>query len=89
MQQATTGQTIRQLRQKPDMTQEEFAHSLGITVSTVNRWENCHSEPSKLARASIVGLAVKRGLVVDPVSLALPEQPERIAPMPGFQAFAR
>jgi putative transcriptional regulator len=89
MQQATTGQMIRQLRQKLDMTQEEFAHSLGITVSTVNRWENCHSEPSKLARASIVGLAVKRGLAVDPVTLALPEQPERIATMSGFQAFAR
>lgn len=89
MQQATTGQMIRQLRQKLDMTQEEFAHSLGITVSTVNRWENCHSEPSKLARASIVGLAVKRGLAVDPVTLALPEQPERVAPMASFQAFAR
>jgi len=88
MQTATTGQMIRQLRQKLDMTQEEFAHSLGITVSTVNRWENCHSEPSKLARASIVGLAVKRGLAVDPVTLALPE-PERVAPMSGFQAFAR
>jgi len=80
---------IRQLRQKLDMTQEEFAHSLGITVSTVNRWENCHSEPSKLARASIVGLAVKRGLAVDPATLALPEQPERVAPMQSFQAFAR
>jgi putative transcriptional regulator len=89
MQTATTGQMIRQLRQKLDMTQEEFAHSLGITVSTVNRWENCHSEPSKLARASIVGLAVKRGLAVDPVTLALPEQTDRVAPMSSFQAFAR
>ena len=89
MQQATTGQMIRQLRQKLDMTQEEFAHSLGITVSTVNRWENCHSEPSKLARASIVGLAVKRGLSVDPTTLSLPEETERPLSAPGYQAFAR
>lgn len=89
MQQATTGQMIRQLRQKLDMTQEEFAHSLGITVSTVNRWENCHSEPSKLARASIVGLAVKRGVTVDPVTLAMPEPEQRHAVAGGFQAFAR
>jgi len=51
------------------MTQEEFAHSLGITVSTVNRWENGHSEPSKLARAGIVGLAEKRGVSLDPTTL--------------------
>lgn len=89
MQQATTGQMIRQLRQKLDMTQEEFAHSLGITVSTVNRWENCHSEPSKLARASIVGLAVKRGIAVDPATLAIPEEQDRQATVSGFQAFAR
>jgi len=28
-------------------------------------------------------------LAVDPVTLALPEQPERVASMSGFQAFAR
>jgi putative transcriptional regulator len=89
MQQTTTGQLIRQLRQKLDMTQEEFAHSLGITVSTVNRWENCHSEPSKLARASIVGLAVKRGIAVDPTTLALPEEQDRQPTVGGYQAFAR
>lgn len=89
MHQATTGQMIRQLRQKLDMTQEEFAHSLGITVSTVNRWENCHSEPSKLARASIVGLAMKRGIAVDPTTLALPEEQEHASPVAGYQAFAR
>ena len=66
MDQAKTGRLIRDLRQKLNMTQEEFAHALGITVSTVNRWENGHSEPSKLARASIVALADKRGVMLDP-----------------------
>ena len=47
------GLSIRDMRNKLAMTQEEFAHALGITVSTVNRWENGHSEPSKLARATI------------------------------------
>ena len=60
MEDLSTGRQIRDLRRKLNMTQEEFAHALGITVSTVNRWENSHSEPSKLARASIVGLADKR-----------------------------
>src|SRR5262245_11551018 len=42
------GNLIRGLRQKLGMTQEEFAHEIAVTVSTVNRWENAHAEPSKL-----------------------------------------
>jgi DNA-binding transcriptional regulator YiaG len=44
------------------MTQEEFAHEVAVTVSTVNRWENAHAEPSKLAWKAIQDLARKRGL---------------------------
>lgn len=47
---------VREARQKTGLTQEEFAHVLGVTVSTVNRWENFHSEPSKLAMRAILGL---------------------------------
>jgi len=85
MEHVKTGQLIRELRVKLQMTQEEFAHSLGITVSTVNRWENGHSEPSKLARASIVGLAEKRGLAVDSGTLAV----QNGVSLGGFAAFAR
>jgi putative transcriptional regulator len=48
---------IRELRRNLRMTQEEFAHTLGITVATVNRWENGHARPSKLARRAIERLA--------------------------------
>ena len=46
------------------MTQEEFAHAIAVTVSTVNRWENGHANPSKLAWRAIQGLARKRGTSV-------------------------
>jgi DNA-binding transcriptional regulator YiaG len=36
------GAVISALRQRLSMTQEEFAHAIGVTVSTVNRWENGH-----------------------------------------------
>jgi len=61
-----SGLTIRDMRSRLSMTQEEFAHALGITVSTVNRWENGHSEPSKLARATITRLAGSHGVFVEP-----------------------
>lgn len=66
MEHSSTGSLIKRLRARFAMTQEEFAHALGITVSTVNRWENGHSAPSKLARASITGLAERRGCSLDP-----------------------
>jgi putative transcriptional regulator len=48
---------VRSLRRELKMTQEEFAHELGITVGTVNRWENGRFRPSKLARATLLELA--------------------------------
>lgn len=55
-----TGTNIRELRRNLRMTQEEFAHTLGITVATVNRWENGHAKPSKLARRAIERLVQYR-----------------------------
>ena len=52
---------IRSLRRNLGMTQEEFAHEIAVTVSTVNRWENGHATPSKLAWRAIQGLMKKRG----------------------------
>ncbi len=47
---------VSALRRRLKMTQEEFAHAIGVTVSTVNRWENGHIEPSRLARKAMEGL---------------------------------
>ena len=57
-------QSIRDLRARLHMTQEEFAHAIAVTVSTVNRWENGHASPSKLAWRAIQGLARKRGTTI-------------------------
>lgn len=56
--------TIRELRKMLGLTQEEFAHAIAVTVSTVNRWENGHATPSKLAWRAVHGLARKRGATV-------------------------
>jgi transcriptional regulator with XRE-family HTH domain len=55
----------RTLRQQLGMTQEEFARQIAVTVSTVNRWENSHAEPSKLAWKAIRDLAQQRGRPAD------------------------
>lgn len=40
---------IKRLRESFGMTQEDFAHELGVTFATVNRWENHKAVPSRLA----------------------------------------
>ncbi|MHC4475253.1 MAG: helix-turn-helix domain-containing protein [Planctomycetota bacterium] len=40
---------IRRLRAALGLTQEQFAAQIGVTFSTVNRWENGQSKPSPLA----------------------------------------
>ena len=56
---------VRTLRRELKMTQEEFAHELGITVGTVNRWENGRFRPSKLARATLLEFASKHGVSLE------------------------
>ncbi len=57
--------SISTLRHRLNMTQEEFAHAIGVTVSTVNRWENGHIEPSRLARKAMQGLASQAAIPLD------------------------
>jgi putative transcriptional regulator len=65
MQEDQMSAMVRRLRAKLGMTQEEFAHALGLTVGTVNRWENGRFRPSKLARATITEFARRRGVAVE------------------------
>ena len=40
---------IREIRGRLGLTQEKFAAKLGVTLPTINRWENGRVAPSKLA----------------------------------------
>ena len=44
---------IKALRTKLGLTQEQFAAKVGVTWSTVNRWEDGKSKPSPLAMQRI------------------------------------
>ena len=44
---------IRRLRQAEGLTQEQFARLLGVTWTTISRWENGKSQPSPLALSSL------------------------------------
>ena len=43
-----TPEEIQAIRKKLCVSHERFAHLLGTTVVTVNRWENGKAKPSRL-----------------------------------------
>ena len=47
---------IKNLRTRLGLTQEQFAARVGVTWSTVNRWENGRGRPSPLAMRQITQL---------------------------------
>ncbi|MBW4689655.1 MAG: helix-turn-helix transcriptional regulator [Komarekiella atlantica HA4396-MV6] len=55
------GQFIYEIRLLMGLTQEELAIIIGVTFPTVNRWENGHTKPSKLAVQQIESLVGKLG----------------------------
>ena len=50
---------VKAIRDSYGMTQEDFAHFVGVSFQTVNKWENGHSKPSKLATEKLKKLERK------------------------------
>lgn len=50
---------IKDLRQRLQLTQEQFAQLLGVSVQTVQRWEQGVRKPSRLALQAINNLKLK------------------------------
>lgn len=52
---------IREVRTLLGLTQEQFAAKLGVTLPTINRWENGRTKPSPLAIQTLRELILKMG----------------------------
>lgn len=60
-----TSTTLRAIRAKLDLTQEQLAKRLGVSFATVNRWEGGSNAPQKAALATIADLAIEAGIDID------------------------
>jgi type I restriction enzyme M protein len=54
--------TLRAIRSKLNLTQEQLAGRLGVSFATVNRWEGGSNMPQKAAREVISALAAEAGV---------------------------
>jgi len=50
------GEDIKQLRKTLKLTQAELASKLGVSVTTIARWEGKKARPSQLAKRQLARL---------------------------------
>ena len=55
-------ENIRELRKKKGWAQEDLAREIGVSLSTVQRWEKKGGEPTRLARREIRKLFQEAGI---------------------------
>lgn len=60
---------IKRIRTYLNMSQTEFAEQLSVTFATVNRWENGHATPNKLAQSKIYDLCKEKAVPVYDMTL--------------------
>jgi type I restriction enzyme M protein len=68
--------TLRAIRAKLNLTQEQLAERLGVSFATVNRWEGGTSKPQRAQNEAITALAAEAGIEVDDAEAA-PKLPRR------------
>lgn len=50
----TFSEIIKSIRKQLGITQEQLAHELNVSFSTINRWENGHTVPKKLTIVCLI-----------------------------------
>lgn len=53
------GDIVYKIRKQLGITQEQLARELNISFSTINRWENSRTVPSRLAKMRLVEFCEK------------------------------
>ena len=61
----TFGEKIKFARKRMGLSQEKFAAKMGVSFSTINRWEKGHFLPSYLAQAQFDAFCRENGIVFD------------------------
>ncbi|HUT68258.1 MAG TPA: helix-turn-helix transcriptional regulator [Dehalococcoidales bacterium] len=60
---------VRDLRRRKGWAQEDMAREIGVSLSTVQRWENRGGRPTRLARRELKKLFDEVGIAFDAVGI--------------------
>ena len=56
---------VRTLRKKKGWAQEDLAREMGVSLSTIQRWENKGGNPTRLARRELKKMFNDAGIAYD------------------------
>ncbi len=56
--------TVKMVREKMHMSQEDLARALNVSFATINRWENDKTHPNKLAKQVFISFCEQNGISV-------------------------
>jgi transcriptional regulator with XRE-family HTH domain len=56
---------VKTLRKKKGWAQEDLAREIGVSLSTIQRWENRGGNPTRLARRELKKLFTDAGIAFD------------------------
>lgn len=59
------GKLIKSPRGRMQMTQEQFSKVLGVSFTTINRWENEAHEPTLKTKKKLKGLFEEYDIAID------------------------
>ena len=58
---------VKFVRSQLKLSQEDFAHELGVSFATINRWENGNYQPSRLAKKAFEDYCKENDIVFEVV----------------------
>lgn len=61
-------EVLKAIRKELKMTQEQFAHEVGVSFSTLSRWENGRTTPILMAKKTIISLCKEKGVSTELIS---------------------
>jgi len=56
---------VRELRKRKGWVQEDLAREIGVSLSTVQRWEKTGGQPTRIARRELKKLFTEAGIDID------------------------
>ena len=59
------GAKLKELRSKLDWSQEDLAREIGVSLSTIQRWESKGAKPYRLARRELERVYRKAGIKIN------------------------
>ena len=59
---------LKTIREELNISQETLALDLNVSFSTINRWENSRTKPSRLAVTQIKKYCVNKGISANVIS---------------------